>query len=180
MKYLLGCLGGIIALAVGIAIIQAIFSNIVGVVGLALIIWAIYQWRTNRKLNVKSKVPMIFVAVGLLIMSIGFTTKSNEIAKEKEEARIAEEQAVAEEAKRLEEEQAAAEEAKRLEEEQAAAEEAKRLEEEKIESTSTPVESEWFQNCTELRTKYPSGVASDHPAYQSKMDRDKDGWACEK
>ncbi|MEK3974708.1 thermonuclease family protein [Psychrobacillus sp. FSL K6-1267] len=55
--------------------------------------------------------------------------------------------------------------------------------------TATPVENstatnttetEWFQNCTELRTKYPSGVASDHPAYQSKMDRDKDNWACEK
>jgi len=49
---------------------------------------------------------------------------------------------------------------------------------------STPAaassESESFQNCTELRKKYPSGVASDHPAYQSKMDRDKDGFACEK
>jgi len=41
-------------------------------------------------------------------------------------------------------------------------------------------ESEWFQNCTELRKKYPSGVASSHPAYQSKMDRDKDEWACER
>ncbi|MDX1805541.1 MAG: thermonuclease family protein [Paenisporosarcina sp.] len=40
--------------------------------------------------------------------------------------------------------------------------------------------TEWFDNCTHLRTKYPSGVASDHPAYQSKMDRDKDNFACEK
>lgn len=37
-----------------------------------------------------------------------------------------------------------------------------------------------FKNCTELRKVYPSGVSSSHPAYQSKMDRDKDGWACEK
>ncbi|WP_304625001.1 MBL fold metallo-hydrolase [Sporosarcina obsidiansis] len=36
-----------------------------------------------------------------------------------------------------------------------------------------------FKNCTELRKVYPSGVAKGHPAYQSKMDRDKDGWACE-
>ena len=36
-----------------------------------------------------------------------------------------------------------------------------------------------FKNCTELRTVYPAGVAKGHPAYQSKMDRDKDGHACE-
>lgn len=37
-----------------------------------------------------------------------------------------------------------------------------------------------FKNCTDLRTVYPSGVSAGHPAYQSKMDRDKDGWACER
>ncbi|WP_082193836.1 excalibur calcium-binding domain-containing protein [Bacillus sp. 37MA] len=36
-----------------------------------------------------------------------------------------------------------------------------------------------FQNCTELRKVYPAGVASDHPAYESQHDRDKDNWACE-
>lgn len=41
-------------------------------------------------------------------------------------------------------------------------------------------EVEVFANCTELRTKYPNGVASDHPAYQKKMDRDKDNFACER
>ncbi|MFX3673503.1 MAG: thermonuclease family protein [Paenisporosarcina sp.] len=45
---------------------------------------------------------------------------------------------------------------------------------------STSTESEFFQNCTELRKKYPSGVPSNHPAYQSKMDRDKDNYACER
>lgn len=39
--------------------------------------------------------------------------------------------------------------------------------------------TEWFKNCTELRTKYPDGVPAGHPAYQSKMDRDKDNYACE-
>ncbi|WP_018392440.1 thermonuclease family protein [Bacillus sp. 37MA] len=38
---------------------------------------------------------------------------------------------------------------------------------------------ESYQNCTELRKVYPAGVASDHPAYESKHDRDKDNWACE-
>lgn len=37
-----------------------------------------------------------------------------------------------------------------------------------------------FKNCTELRKYYPSGVSSSHPAYASKHDRDKDGWACER
>lgn len=38
----------------------------------------------------------------------------------------------------------------------------------------------YFKNCTELRKVYPNGVGKGHPAYQSKMDRDKDGWACER
>lgn len=40
-------------------------------------------------------------------------------------------------------------------------------------------QAEFFQNCTDLRGTYPSGVPSDHPAYQAKMDRDKDNYACE-
>ena len=39
---------------------------------------------------------------------------------------------------------------------------------------------ERFQNCTELRKTYPNGVPEGHPAYESKMDRDNDGFACEK
>ena len=40
--------------------------------------------------------------------------------------------------------------------------------------------SEYFKNCTELTKKYPNGVVASHPAYTSRMDRDKDGWACER
>lgn len=42
------------------------------------------------------------------------------------------------------------------------------------------VQQEYFSNCTELRKVYSSGVPSGHPAYRSKLDRDKDGWACER
>lgn len=46
--------------------------------------------------------------------------------------------------------------------------------------TSTPESENYnFANCTELTQVFPNGVASDHPAYQPKMDRDKDNWACE-
>jgi len=40
--------------------------------------------------------------------------------------------------------------------------------------------TEHFQNCTELRKQYPNGVPKGHPAYQLKMDRDKDDYACER
>lgn len=47
------------------------------------------------------------------------------------------------------------------------------------EPSTTTDTKEWFDNCTHLRTKYPDGVGSDHPAYQAKMDRDQDNFACE-
>ncbi|MBU5245186.1 thermonuclease family protein [Bacillus halotolerans] len=47
-------------------------------------------------------------------------------------------------------------------------------------SSASTGETEKFKNCTELRKKYPNGVPSSHPAYQSKMDRDHDNYACER
>ncbi|KUP08741.1 thermonuclease [Bacillus coahuilensis p1.1.43] len=53
-------------------------------------------------------------------------------------------------------------------------------EEEQVESQEeTTSTSNSFKNCTELREVYPDGVNKDHPAYEKKHDRDKDGWACE-
>lgn len=45
---------------------------------------------------------------------------------------------------------------------------------------NTPTTTESYKNCKELNAVYPNGVPSNHPAYASKHDRDKDGWACEK
>ena len=39
---------------------------------------------------------------------------------------------------------------------------------------------EVFENCTELRQKYPNGVKKGHPAYSEQMDGNKDGYACER
>lgn len=36
-----------------------------------------------------------------------------------------------------------------------------------------------FSNCDELREIFPDGVSNGHQAYKEKLDRDKDGWACE-
>lgn len=54
------------------------------------------------------------------------------------------------------------------------------IEEESLYEEEPLYNEEVFANCTELRQVYPYGVDSSHPAYQSKMDRDKDGWACER
>ncbi|MEH6939419.1 thermonuclease family protein [Bacillus sp. JJ664] len=37
-----------------------------------------------------------------------------------------------------------------------------------------------FENCTDLRKVYPNGVPKNHTAYESNMDRDHDGFACER
>ncbi|RIO38810.1 thermonuclease family protein [Staphylococcus nepalensis] len=46
-------------------------------------------------------------------------------------------------------------------------------------TNSTTENTTTFPNCTALRQVYPEGVPQDHPAYESKHDRDKDGYACE-
>lgn len=45
--------------------------------------------------------------------------------------------------------------------------------------TPTPTPNKSYKNCSELRKDFPNGVSSSHWAYQKKMDRDGDGWACE-
>ncbi len=44
----------------------------------------------------------------------------------------------------------------------------------------TAVPSRTYRNCTELRRDFPNGVPAGHPAYTTRMDRDRDGWACER
>jgi hypothetical protein len=39
---------------------------------------------------------------------------------------------------------------------------------------------EYFANCKDLNKVYPHGVKKGHPAYRLKLDRNKDGWACER
>lgn len=56
--------------------------------------------------------------------------------------------------------------------------EAKEFTAEPVPSPGTEMNA--YANCTDLRIDYPNGVSSSHPAYQAKMDRDGDGWACEK
>ncbi|WP_245393607.1 excalibur calcium-binding domain-containing protein [Staphylococcus coagulans] len=48
-------------------------------------------------------------------------------------------------------------------------------------SQTEPAQStQSFANCTQLRAVYPNGVPQGHPAYQPKLDRDNDNFACER
>ena len=113
--------------------------------------------------------------------------EKSEKEKEKEEQEIkAKEEKKAAEEKRKQEEAQKQEEQRKLEEaqkqeEQRKLEEAQKQQESTSKSTINNSDaSESFSNCTELRKKYPNGVPSSHPAYSAKLDRDKDGFACEK
>ena len=41
-------------------------------------------------------------------------------------------------------------------------------------------EKNYFPNCKAMNKVYPNGVKKGHPAYRAALDRDKDGWACER
>lgn len=87
-------------------------------------------------------------------------------AKKAEDKKAAELAAQKEAEKKAEEERIAQE-----EEDAAAAATAEAAEAEAVQTD--------FANCTELTAVHPNGVPSTHPAYQNKMDRDKDNFACE-
>lgn len=126
--------------------------------------------------------------------------KKEDALKEQEEAKAAqakkkkEEEAVAKEAEELAaKKKAEEEEAKRVADEKAATEQAAAEKAEAAASSASSSQSSssntspaastsaqtQFANCTELRTVHPGGVPKGHAAYQSKMDRDKDDYACE-
>ncbi|PGS08323.1 hypothetical protein COC45_18305 [Bacillus cereus] len=117
--------------------------------------------------------------------------KQEQEKNEKEKDKKAEEQEKKEKEKedqeiKAQEEKKAAEEKRRQEEAQKQEEQRKLVEAQKQEESTNKSTinnsgaSESFSNCTELRKKHPDGVPSSHPAYSAKLDRDKDGFACEK
>lgn len=104
--------------------------------------------------------------------------KKKQLIKEKEKAEAKREAEAERKAKIAAQEKARKEAATKL----AAQEEAQRKAKEDAarkaekEAAAVPIS---FDNCDDLRTEYPNGVPSSHPAYEAKMDRDKDNFACE-
>lgn len=219
MKNLLGCFGILIIIAIIISLINMLFQNIIGILGIAIAIWGAYQWSKNRKLGAKSKVPAIIILIGLLISIAWFSVSGNdtELADKEQESDVTqqdskvknEEEQKAEklkteqeaEQKRIEEERIKAEQealvrqqeqerqqqealAKQQEQEKqrqealAQQQEQERQQQEAEAEASQQVQS--YSNCTQLRQDYPAGVPSSHPAYASRLDRDKDNYACER
>ncbi|MGE6556248.1 excalibur calcium-binding domain-containing protein [Exiguobacterium artemiae] len=101
--------------------------------------------------------------------------KANE-QKASAKAKVIEEKKAAQEKKQadLEKKKQLIKEKEKAEAQRKAKEEAARKAEK--EAAAVPV---GFDNCDDLRTEYPNGVPSSHPAYEAKMDRDKDNFACE-
>lgn len=148
----------------------------------------------NRKVNrAVYKKGMRYAGISFVIMIVSSfgveeveetTTESNQeiegnVAQSNMEVEVAkaeaEAKAKADEEARLKVEAEAAAEAEAV----AKAEAEEQAEAQVAQQQQASAAPESFQNCTEMRIVYPSGVESSHPAYSSKHDRDKDGWACE-
>ena len=110
--------------------------------------------------------------------------------KKQEEARLAEEQKKEEEAEaaRLAEEKKKQEEEARLAEEQKKQEEAARVAEEQRKqeeaavaeaAAATQASNVYYENCTAVREAGAAPIRTGDPGYSTKLDRDKDGIACE-
>ncbi|PFN89265.1 hypothetical protein CN974_11255 [Bacillus thuringiensis] len=171
---------------------------------IALIIGLIKPGKVIRFGNKKTRGLVILIFLPILFISFiltgVFANKSinpeeraaidkkrteEKVLKEKQEQEKSEKEKEEQEIKAKEEKKAAEE--KRKQEEAQKQEEQRKLEEAQKQQESTSKStinnsdaSESFSNCTELRKKYPNGVPSSHPAYSAKLDRDKDGFACEK
>src|SRR5690554_4344854 len=80
MQYLLGCLGVLIILGIIVAIVSWIFNNIVAIIGLAFLGYGIYQWRMNKKINIRSKIPAIMIAIGIVFTIAGLSSSDENVA----------------------------------------------------------------------------------------------------
>ncbi len=141
----------------------------------------------------KKKFKDTFIGIGVFILlafgSTIYMANSEEPEEQKKEQQEVDSQKETEKAEKEAKEKAdleAQQQAEREAEEKAAREAQAQAEHEAQEKAAREaqqqqqVQSKTYQNCTELRQDYPNGVASTHPAYEPKMDRDKDNWACER
>ncbi len=101
------------------------------------------------------------------------------VAKKKEEELAAKKKAEEEEAQRVASEKAMAEKAQASESASKSTSGSSNSNEASTSPSDSTSGQTIFANCTELRKVHPAGVPKGHPAYQGKMDRDKDDYACE-
>ncbi|MFY0760806.1 excalibur calcium-binding domain-containing protein [Metabacillus dongyingensis] len=107
-------------------------------------------------------------------------TQTTELeTKEEDTDKIAEEQRKKEEAARLAEEQKKKE-AARLAEEQRKEAEAARLAEEQKAEEAAQVQNVFYKNCSAVRAAGAAPIHKGEPGYSTKLDRDRDGIACDR
>ncbi len=144
MRNLLGCFGILIVVALVIAIISWLSSNILGVLGIGITIWGIYAWIKNRKAGNRAKLPIIAAIIGIFLAFGWFASTGSQpdVVKEKkqdsEKISSANEKAKEQAAKEALAKQQAEEQAKKEEEaKQQAAEKAKQEAAQKEQQTAT-------------------------------------------
>lgn len=76
MQFILGFILLIIAIGLIVSLVTWVVSNIIGIIGIGLAIWGVYEWKINHNLGAKSKVPGSIVITGL-ILSMGWFTSIN-------------------------------------------------------------------------------------------------------
>lgn len=140
------------------------------------------------ELNVRdSRENRSIVAEGNWIITSQNTTGSTATlgarkVTDKSDEEIAAEQVAADEAARVAAEQVAADEAARVAAEKAAADEAARLAQEQQQAPPAPAPAPAevsYANCTEAKAAGAAPIYEGEPGYRAKLDRDKDGIACE-
>ncbi|WP_024985216.1 thermonuclease family protein [Brevibacillus borstelensis] len=82
MQYLVGILGLILIIGLVISLLGWLLNNIIGFIGIALAIWGIYEWKVNKNLGAKSKMPGFIMALGLVIAIGWFSNVSPEQVNE--------------------------------------------------------------------------------------------------
>ncbi|MFZ5688622.1 MAG: thermonuclease family protein [Bacillota bacterium] len=78
-------IGGLIVLGIIISALSWALENILGILGLGLAAWGIYEWNKNKKMGAKSKVPGVIVATGLCL-SLGWFGLSGDNATSQTQA----------------------------------------------------------------------------------------------
>lgn len=79
MQKLLGCFGIIIIIGLIIAIVSWIFSNIIGILGIAVAGWGAYAWNKNKQAGRNPKIPRIITIVGILLAIGWFSFTGDEL-----------------------------------------------------------------------------------------------------
>jgi micrococcal nuclease len=76
MRSAFGCLGTIILISIIISLVTWMIHHFFALLGFAIVVWGFYEWRINKQLGARSKIPAALVAFGIIFgfVSAGFSS----------------------------------------------------------------------------------------------------------